>query len=157
MQSITKKLTAIVGAAFTACGYDESLGEQICVTVVATDFPDTSYLDPTWEIGNEHKTKIKVQLSTNNNNEDADEPIPGTERIVKQGNYLVREKLSPEQTEINWDKYEANTPDSESDGPLRVVPVILAENADIDELENIPAYKRKQMNNEYKRFTNSLV
>ena len=130
-------------------GHDEALGDQICVTVVATDFPDPSFLDPTWEIGNEHIPPPKIELATSSDNPDTNETTYGKQRVVMQGNYLVREKQSQVQTEMHWKHSETDTaiaePSYQSMESLRTVPDILVEGADIDELENIPAYKRKQL------------
>jgi len=127
-------------------GHDEALGDQISVTVVATDFPDTSYLDPSWEFGKEHEPPAIVNLVTNDNKSSKNDVFSGPERVVMQGNYLVRDQQSQIQTEMHWKETETDTaiaPDPVES--VRAVPAILVEGADIDELENIPAYKRKQL------------
>ena len=134
-------------------GNDESLGDAVCVTVVATDFPNKDYLDPTLEIENKPEPE-KVPLSNTEIDADADDNYQYPDRVVKHGNYFVRDKPTTVRTEINWEQAETLTDVATEtiEQDMRVVPDLVAEGANIDELENIPAYIRKK-----KKLDNQLV
>ncbi len=128
-------------------GNDDNLGDAVCVTIVATDFPTNCFLDPTLQIANKPEKK-EVRLPGN----DGQEKIifggapqanqPGDSTTPKHGKYEVREKQASTQTEIKWNTVE---PVTETMERPRSIPSIVDENANIEELENVPAYIRKKV------------
>jgi cell division protein FtsZ len=129
-------------------GNDDALGDAVSVTVVATDFHDTVVFDPMFLIsGKNEPVKVQVQLNRNN-----DEPVKaasnsGVPPADLHQEYYIREKPVATQTQIKWDFAEPATEiATEPFERARPVPSILDENANIDELENIPAYIRKKIN-----------
>ncbi|MDR1156009.1 MAG: cell division protein FtsZ [Bacteroidales bacterium] len=129
-------------------GNDDSLGDAVCVTIVATDFPNSCFVDPALEITGKPKEKrVDVQLSGNSepgkttprpDDHPLDTTLPGNP-----GKYTVRDKPASTQTEIKWNPSEAAV-ETETAEWVRPVPSITDENANIDELENTPAYIRKK-------------
>jgi len=141
-------------------GNDESLGDKVSVTVVATDFPH-GYTDPTLETLKSQPVRQKVNLPDDNvkpdkivldfggNSTGEVNSIGNTQprsQPVTQSTYIVREKqVSSSQTEIDWNLVETVTDvDTEPLERTRAVPFLVDENANIDELENIPACTRKK-------------
>ena len=128
-------------------GNDEALGDAVNVTIVATDFQETVLFDqmliPT---GKHEPVKVQVQLSQN-----SDEPVKAkSNQTVPAGNvqpeYYIRETPVATQTKIKWDFAEPDTEvDTETLERANSYPSILDENANIDELENVPAYIRKKI------------
>jgi len=128
-------------------GNDEALGNAVCVTIVATDFQSKCFVDPTLEITNQPKTdRAEVQLK----NENVQEKITFNIHDKSSANmqfggamkYEIRDKPVSTQTEMRWDMCETAT--AVVDEPIRAIPLVVDENASIDELENIPAYIRKK-------------
>jgi len=140
-------------------GNDESLEDAVCVTVVATDFPSNGFLDPvldTPKVPDKQKVQLpgdgdianKVILDFGdkaiNNCKSACTKQP---QPVAQEKYIVREKQVPVQTEIKWNHPEPVTDVvSETMEHVRAIPFVVDEKANIDELENTPAYTRKKKN-----------
>ena len=133
-------------------GNDESLGDAVSVTVVATDFPNSGFIDPTLVTLKPRPNTVEVRLSENNKSNratpDVQNKYPGAEQPVHQGEYIVREKQVATQTEIAWPQsviaLETETL-TEPVERVRPAPFIFDENANIDELENTPAYIRKKI------------
>ena len=140
-------------------GNDESLGDAVNVTVVATDFPNNASLDPTLVPPKVPDKKIvqlpgvgeksgKVVLNlvekTNDNGNSEGKPT-GTKQTepVTHGKYIVREKLVPAQTEIKWNESDIDVA-TEPMEPTRAIPFVVDEKLNIDDLENTPAYTRKK-------------
>ena len=129
-------------------GNDDSLGDAVCVTVVATDFQNTQFVDLMLDTANKTGIKkVEVQLNRNNDKFDKAALNPGVQPAgIHQDKYFVRDRQVSVQTEIKWDFAETETAlATEFAEHARPVPSILDENADIDELENIPAYIRKKI------------
>ena len=143
---------------------DESLQDAVSVTVVATDFPDLKFIDPTLEIlknppkvkegessengGKSDKEKVVLDLDGKFTDEKKPAVIrtqPQPQPIVQSTSYVVREKKPTTQIEINWNPAQTDTDvDTEQIEQTRIVPFLVDENADIDELENVPACTRKK-------------
>ena len=120
--------------------YDEKLGEAVSVTVVATDFQNSSFIDPALELIDKPKPDVIVL-----NNEKT------PERVIFNANDDTQTSDNQEKTISTW-----TMPETESIPKERVarpIPVILEENANIDELENTPAYVRRQIKLENQRST----
>jgi len=127
-------------------GNDEALGDAVNVTIVATDFHETIVLDQLFlPINKKEPEKVHVQLSQNNN-----EPVKMTSNTggtsaKEHQEYYVRDKPVSTQAKLKWDISEPVTEiATEPFERASSVPSILDENADIDELENTPAYIRKK-------------
>ena len=146
-------------------GKDESLGEAVSVTIVATDFSNASFLDP--EMG--YLTPVTyipytpVPFGKNgvppNGIEkivlDLDDIYDGrnekTEKIkhlqtVEQETCFVRDVQVATQSKSKYDF--ADTVTDVAVEPLeriRIIPLVVDENLDIEALENIPALVRKQI------------
>ncbi len=126
-------------------GNDENLGDSVSVTIVATDFPTTCF--PELEIvkkpgkdvvhlppaAEEQPSKVIFGVH--------DKPGAATQ-AGGATKYEVREKRTSTQNKIEWSLPEAATETLERPRP---VPSIIDENANIDELENTPAYIRKKI------------
>ena len=132
-------------------GNDDSLGNAVCVTIVATDFKNTISIDPTLELVNMPKpVKAEVQLKNENEPETVifgmpERPSPKTQ-FAGPTLFEVREKQPVAQTAIKWDWAEPATDvATETLERVRTIPSIVDENASIDELENTPAYIRKKI------------
>jgi len=129
-------------------GNDESLGDAVCVTIVATDFKDVVTVDPI--LGNDDKigaVKVQVQLNRNEN-ETSQSTSKSTVQSsgMNQEKYYIRDKQTSNQTKIKWDIAEPFTDVAvEQDESVRSIPSILDENVNIEELENTPAYIRKKI------------
>ncbi len=124
-------------------GNDENLGDAVCVTVVATDFPTNCF--PELGIVNKPKreevqlpdngsVKTMVEISTNK-----------SEEVQSAGatKFEIREKPTSTQSKIEWSISTETTIE-----PLErphSVPSIIDENLNIEELENTPAYIRKKI------------
>ena len=138
-------------------GNDDTLGDAVSVTVVATDFPNQSDLDPTLETLISEPDRQEVHLPGDMDKivlELKDKPKSGSKstsakqtqtQTITHGKYIVREKDANNQTEIKWDLSEPITDvATEPIENTRAIPVVVDEKANIDELENIPAYARKK-------------
>ena len=128
-------------------GNDDSLGDAVCVTIVATDFPNSCFVDPELEIISRpqpERTELKLKA------EDEPEKItPKTSDNTQQvgsTTYEVRERQTSAQTRINWNMADTVVDTAtETVERTRTIPSIIDENANIDELENTPAYVRKKI------------
>ncbi len=120
-------------------GNDEKLGDAINVTIVATNFPSACFP----ELG--LISKPVVHKYTIEKEEDELE-LKMVETLGQQSSgsikFEVREKMTSVQSKIQWESMEEH----ETTVRERPVPSIIDENMDIDELENVPAYKRKKIN-----------
>jgi cell division protein FtsZ len=129
-------------------GNDESLGDAVSVTIVATDFHNTIVLDPIFAPPEKNET-VKVEIQLNRNNSETGKTTSNlTVRStnVRQEKYYVRDKQVSVQPQIKWDIAEpAADIATETFERARPIPSILDENAKIDELENTPAYIRKKI------------
>ena len=136
-------------------GNDEKLESAICVTIVATDFQSNEYVDPILEINQRPKpVKQTVILPGDNNAPDdgasfsAENIHLGADRSYKKGNFIVREKNVSAKTETKWDFNDTDTDTAVAPRSTyetkRVVPCIVDENANINELEDIPAFERQK-------------
>ncbi len=123
-------------------GNDEKLGNAVCVTVVATDFP-TNCFPELGIVAKPKKEEVrlpddsgsdKVVLGTSGN------PVAGVQS-GKTGKYEIREKPTSTQNKIEW----GGETVTETVERTRPVPSIIDENANIEELENVPAYIRKKI------------
>ena len=125
-------------------GNDESLGNAINVTVVATDFPNACHIDPTFEINGKPEPK-KEFVKTKEEPENFYREITAPPKIETK--YRVVERPTAVQTKIQWEEGDVDVEieTMEPPKPTRPIPSILDENANIDELENTPAYIRKQI------------
>jgi cell division protein FtsZ len=132
-------------------GNDDSLGDAVCVTIVATDFPNSCFVDPALEITNKpKKTKEEVRLPENNAPDrvtlGSDGKMPGISQPAGPGKYIIRDRPASTQTEIRWNLSETDVETvTETAERVRPVPSIADENLNIDELENTPAYIRKKI------------
>jgi len=125
-------------------GNDESLGAAVCVTIVATDFHNKCFLDPALEITNNPKPDREVvQLGENEAGKiPFEKPSAGGS-----GKYEVRDKPASTQPEFRWSSSDiATAVAGEPEPATRVIPLVVDENTNIDELENTPAYIRKKKN-----------
>ena len=126
-------------------GNDESLGDAVCVTVVATDFPDKSFVDPILDVGNAPAPK-REEVKYRDEYDRVTYNPSGNSQPSGAVKYEIREKQVSTQTETKWDTYASvETETMERERPVRPVPYIFAEGANIDEIESIPAYKRKKV------------
>jgi len=134
-------------------GTDNSLGDAVSVTIVATAFSgpyatppppggDTKNLWPT----EENSDPVKVVLGFDEIS--ADDDIPDTRQQIQpvvQEKYFIREVPVSSQLEIKW-----TSPEPETDIAVetlerpRAIPVVVDENMNIDEIENIPAIVRQK-------------
>jgi cell division protein FtsZ len=125
-------------------GNDEKLGDAVCVTIVATDFAE-SCIPPDLEPLNASPS-TKIRLPLDNIREEVDIHICNPENTSSntvQSRYEVREKQVSTQQKIEWESSaDAMTETAER---TRAIPSIVDENANIDELENTPAYLRKKI------------
>ncbi len=121
-------------------GNDESLGDAINVTIVATNFPNNCFP----ELGFANKpVKEKVEVTIDEQ--------PGKEKSTskedpqnqKVGTFIVREKPTSTQTKIEWDEPVETA--VETAERSRHIPSIVDDNVSIEELENTPAYIRKKV------------
>ncbi|MDR2847475.1 MAG: cell division protein FtsZ [Bacteroidales bacterium] len=118
---------------------DEHLGDAISVTIVATYFMQVHTISP--------PLTDKVELEPNRNNPatSTQQTLPNTGGVTR-GNFVVRER-TPErpavQTEISWG-YPAQQVETE-EKPY-IAPLLTDEHVDLEILETVPAYKRRQMN-----------
>jgi len=140
-------------------GTDESLGDAVCVTVVATDFLNDSYLDqgikPKPPVGGSNGKSpvkdddgtVKVVLGANNSSAVETKPDKSKQpQPVFQTEYFVREVQVATQPKINFDCADPLTDVAiEPFERVRTIPLVVDENVNIDELENIPALVRKQI------------
>jgi len=130
-------------------GNDESLGDAVNVTIVATDFQNKCFVDPTLEITNKSKPdKEELQLKDEDTQRKPifDKPF-ANKQTGGSMKYEVRDKPASTQTEFRWNLSDITTAvASEPECTTRVIPLVVDENANIDELENIPAYIRKKKN-----------
>ena len=129
-------------------GNDDSLGDAVCVTIVATDFPNICYLDPTLEITNKPKqNREKVQLKNENEPEKVTFDLFGKPSANTQLAGTMKYEVREAQTEIRWSASDIATAvaDEPVEQRVRAVSAIAVENADIDEMENTPAYIRKKI------------
>jgi len=120
---------------------DESLEGEISVTVVATDFPAGGFTDPTLEIANKPINQKEIVNFKNDDEKVTYEPF-GKSNIPQE--YEIRDGSYPIQTKIKWNTPAASVETETLERPSRPIPVILADNANIEELENTPAYVRKK-------------
>jgi len=142
-------------------GNDELLKDAVCVTVVATDFPNNDFLPPALVFQKE-PVRQEVQLSGDGGKSDKivselsekfidDEKSTDIKQTqpVTHGKYFVREKQVYSQTEIKWNMDESSRDVAiESMERTRNIPSVVDENANIDELENISACTRKKKKKE---------
>ena len=132
-------------------GNDESLGNSVCVTIVATDFQSKCFVDPTLEVTNKPKAdREELQLKSENKPEKATFTIHDKSANVQfpgSMKYEVREKPVSTQTEIRWSPFETATAIASEpvEYATRVIPSVVDENTNIDEIENTPAYIRKKV------------
>jgi cell division protein FtsZ len=120
-------------------GNDESLGGSVSVTIVATSFPNSCF--PELEIMNRPEKK-RIELPAGEH-----AATLKTQEITRMaGNstmFEVREKTASAQHRIEWGASAVET--VETVERPRSIPSIVDENANIEELENIPAYVRKKV------------
>ena len=129
-------------------GNDEKLGDAVSVTVVATDFQSPDFLDPALEIIDpeivkkpvvvlkEEKPKTTVVFDVKDDIPQDTGASPRFElRDRPQASTRTETSLFPSATDTCTDTETAELP----------IPVILEENANVDELENVPAYIRRQI------------
>ena len=130
-------------------GNDESLGNAVCVTIVATDFQNKCFVDPSLEITNKPKPdRTIVQLENGNGTGKIPFDIPSANKQFG-GSMIfeVRDKPASNQTEFRWNPSDIATDVAgEPECTTRIIPLVVDENANIDELENTPAYIRKKKN-----------
>ena len=127
-------------------GNDDSLGDAVCVTIVATDFLNTCFVAPTLEIIRNPAPREEVILN------EPETAIPGI-HVKPSGNtqhagsttYEVREKQTSSQKEIQWNTVEPATTTAEPIERMQAIPPMVDENVSIDELENTPAVVRKKI------------
>jgi cell division protein FtsZ len=130
-------------------GNDDALGDAVCVTIVATDFPDTCFVDPALEIVNKPtvtKTPVHLPASPAHGKVTlgaADNGSSGAPQSVNSGKYIVRDKPTTTQAEIKWSLSDSDI-EVETMERTRPIPTISDENMNVDELENTPAYIRKK-------------
>ena len=130
-------------------GNDESLGAAVCVTIVATDFQNKCYVDPTLEIANKSKPdREELQLKGEHGTGKISFDKPSANKHFGGSlKYEVRDKPASTQTEFRWNPSDIATAVAEDPvSETRVIPLVVDENVNIDELENIPAYIRKKKN-----------
>jgi len=101
------------------------------------------------EIANKPPSQKEVVSFKDNEEKVTYEPF---EKSNKQQKYEVRERSYPVQTEIKWNTPTASVETETLERPTRQIPVILEDNANIDELENTPAYVRKKKKIENQTF-----
>ncbi|MDR2038893.1 MAG: cell division protein FtsZ [Bacteroidales bacterium] len=119
-------------------GNDENLGDAVTVTIVATNFPVNCF--PELELtGKPNREKIQVQIG------DQAELSSGKEdfQTNTQSSYIIKDKSTVTQTKIDWEIPGTQVTDTVE--RVRSAPSIVDENANIDELENVPAYIRKKV------------
>jgi cell division protein FtsZ len=137
-------------------GIDESLGDAVSVTIVATCFSNANCFDPNWNptpnpgptIENPTKGdgKERIVLDFNNNGSSDKTVKTKKQQPVVQQKYFVRETSAATQTKIKWDY-----PDTITDiavEPMerqRAIPLLVDENMNFHELENVPALVRKRI------------
>ena len=138
-------------------GNDESLGDAVNVTVVATDFSNNASIDPALvppkvpkvvQLAGVGENAGKVVLNINekyNDRGDVESKSIATEQKepVTHEKYIVREKQVSAQTEIKWNDPVTAVATEPMERP-RAIPFVVDEKQNIDELENIPAYSRKK-------------
>jgi cell division protein FtsZ len=112
-------------------GNDASLGEAVSVTIVATNFPKNCFP----ELKLKDKAVIKVPMNPPRGGYAGTDDFPVQEpdevnRPQTQTSYFVRDK-TPMQAEITWEMPATATDIAEKP---RIIPIIVGENADIDEL-----------------------
>ena len=139
VNSSAKNVTDLIWGA----GNDNSLGNAVCVTIVATDFSGKDCINPIFEV---HKPEPVKQQIVNMPEKTFQEPNETVDFPVNKWGYYIRNANSAEQSHINMTQTEtAVSFATKQVEKTRTIPVMLAENADIDELENIPAYERKNI------------
>ena len=132
-------------------GNDASLGNAVCVTIVATDFFNSGFVDPVLEPPKPEPVKVVAGVN---------EPIEGKyvlntksyskPQSVSQGNYYVRELTPAKPKETNWFQssieFETDTLiETAEREPTRAIPYVVDENINIDELDNVPAIIRNKV------------
>jgi len=148
-------------------GVDETLGEAVSVTIVATDFENTSFLDPemvyltlgphTGTPRPDPKNKDKPPVEKDKIVYDPDDLLGGREvkpEKAKQSQTVVLDTCFLRETQVatvTQRKIKFDYADTATDVAvepverIRTIPFVFDENLDIDELENTPAVVRKQM------------
>ncbi|MDR3093631.1 MAG: cell division protein FtsZ [Bacteroidales bacterium] len=118
---------------------DEKLGDAVCVTIVATYFKEVHPIPP--------KEKEVLIPKPELNNSTAIQPPSPTTGEVKPGGYVVRDvrdhPATSVQTEISWGYADQQV---ETEERPFTFPTLADENVNLEMLENVPAYKRRQMN-----------
>ena len=138
-------------------GNNNALGDAVSVTVVATDFPNKGFLDPILEssspkggnqpgTGKPGKVTLDFKDKTAVEVKHAGTPPPPPPQPFTHGTYIVREKQPSTQTEIKWNLAEPDTDVATEPVELeRIIPSVVGENINVDELENTPAIVRKKI------------
>ena len=151
-------------------GKDETLGDAVSVTIVATDFSNASYLDPDMDYLNpvipsdppftpinfytktnpsdKSNGTVKMVLGLDNVFSSVVQPdiMKQPQQPVAQEKYFVRERTATYQPKLQYE-YEESDVDVAVDTLERPrgIPLVVDENINIDELENIPALVRKKI------------
>ena len=134
-------------------GNDEVLGDAVQVTVVATDF-SANCIHPTYSDTKKQTTPIKISLG--DGGEPAGDTFSAEGNGSKSGGFIIRERpaVTPVKPETTWYKPSVSTfADTETDVDVldeeepqtQEVPVIVNKKLSIDEIEGVPAYKRRNV------------
>ena len=152
-------------------GNDVSLGNSVCVTIVATDFCNSGFVDP--DLGHllddpnsgpirvyagpvlDDPNSGPVRVVAGSNVPDEDRYILGAKSYdrklsVEPGNIYVRETTAVKPIENNWFqssiKFETDTlTDTAEREPSRAIPYVVDENMNIEYLDNTPAIIRNKI------------
>jgi len=141
---------------------DESLGDTVSVTVVATDFPNNGFLDPVLQpilepeiviidLPGEEEKIDKVVLNMGDKPTNGTKPTPQKQThtpTVGKGEYVVREKQVSLQTEIKWPPYPEPAIDvvAEPFEQTRAIPFVVDDKSSIEDLESTSAHPQKKKN-----------
>ena len=143
-------------------GLDNELGEEISVTVIATGFNVNSIP--------EMVAAQKVEKTYHSLGDDSSEPFSQLQRPVQNLKQKVYDEPKPKSNqatiefEVDYPKsdefdalYQSNQPDPERDYSVKVDFSVSGDDV-VDELENIPAYRRKNLkvDNTRAKFENKL-
>lgn len=128
-------------------GKDESLGDDLSVTVIATGFP-TSIISELSEISQVKPVVHNLEPDKTPEDETTKEPLfEGSDNGYKPGQKTFEFNAQKEKEEDDFESLYPNTlkERTKPEKPIRASDYATMSDDDVDELENTPAYKRRQI------------
>jgi cell division protein FtsZ len=136
-------------------GTDESFGEEICVTIVATGFSTSSIPEvlANRKVEKTYHTLVDQQPYSQSSAAKPERPAVAKTPPAKQESIDFEPGRKHDDFDSLYGQRKSKATQSENEEPLRKVEFNIdfagTEEDEIDSLENIPAYKRRQLNHRH--------